>query len=78
MFDLAGRIALHILWRLWRETYNAPLPCEHGASDDHSISELTQSLVHLIRNNPSLLSPMQDAQSIEIALGLMAFTMQKD
>jgi hypothetical protein len=78
MFDLAGRIALHILWRLWRETENAPLPSEHGASDDHSISELTQSLVHLIRNNPSLLSPMQDAQSIEIALGLMAFTMQKD
>lgn len=78
MFDLAGRIALHILWRLWRQQGSAPLPGIRPDWDDATASDLTQSLVHLIRNNPSLLSPLQDAQSIEIALGLMVFTMQEN
>lgn len=78
MFDLAGRIALHILWRLWMRPGDATLPAVRGDWDDASISELTQKLVLLIRNNPTLLSPLQDAQSIEIALGLMVFTMQED
>lgn len=78
MFDLVGRIALHILWKLWTKSGQHPLPQVRDDWDDESVRELTQKLVLIIRNNPILLSPLQDAQSIEIALGLMVFTMQED
>ncbi len=78
MFDLVGRVALHILWKLWRKSGSGPLPEIRSDWDDPSASELTQKLVEIIRNNPILLSPLQDAQSIEIALGLMVFTMQEN
>lgn len=78
LFDLAGRIALHILWRLWLRSGDATLPVVRNDWGDPVAADLTQKLVLLIRNNPILLSPLQDAQSIEIALGLMVFTMQED
>lgn len=78
LFDLAGRISLHILWRLWLRSGEAEMPVVRGDWDDVVSADLTQKLVLLIRNNPILLSPLQDAQSIEIALGLMVFTMQED
>lgn len=52
------------------------MPVVRGDWDDAVFADLTQKLVLLIRNNPILLSPLQDAQSIEIVLGLMVFTMQ--
>ena len=77
MFDLIGRVALHILWKLWRTSGSGPLPQIQKDWDDDSANRLTQKLVEIIRNNPALLSPLQDAQSIEITLGLMVFTMQE-
>lgn len=78
LFDLAGRIALHGLWKLWLLSGDAPLPVVRDDWNDEQVQDLAQKLVLLARNNPALLSPMQDAQSIDIALGLMFLTMQKE
>ncbi|PNQ76338.1 chemotaxis protein [Erythrobacter sp. SAORIC-644] len=78
LFDLAGRIALHGLWKLWLASGDECLPAVRDDWNDEQVQDLAQKLVLLARNNPALLSPMQDAQSIDIALGLMFLTMQKD
>jgi len=77
LFDLVSRIALHGLWKLWLSSGDAALPSVSEDCDDETIGELSQKLVLLIRNNPALLSPMQDSQSIDVALVLIFFTMQK-
>lgn len=76
LFDLVGRVALFGLWMLWDRSGDAPLPDVRDEWQGTGADELAQALVHLIRNNPALLSPMQDAQSIDIALVLMFLTMQ--
>jgi hypothetical protein len=78
LFDLAGRIALHGLWRLWLASGDAHLPVVRDDWDEKQAQDLAQKLVLLARNNPALVSPMQDAQSIDITLGLMFLTMQRD
>jgi len=78
LFDLVGRIALHGLWKLWLSSGDAVLPSIRNEWEDESVQEISHKLVLLIRNNPALLSPMQDSQSIDIALVLIFFTMQKD
>jgi len=77
LFDLIGRIALHGLWKLWLSKNGAALPSVREHWDDDTIGELSQKLVLLVRNNPTLLAPMQDSQSIDIGLVLIFFAMQK-
>jgi hypothetical protein len=77
LFDLAGRVALFGLWMLWDRSGDATLPDVRDDWQQTGADELAQSLVHLVRNNPALLSPMQDAQSIDIALVLIFLTMQR-
>lgn len=75
MFDLFGRLSLRGLWRIWQKS-EGPLPTTREDWDDEDLHSLTQHLVLLARNNPTLLSPMQDIMSIEVTLGLMFFTLQ--
>ena len=78
LFDLAGRVALLGLWMLWDQSGDVHLPdMRDDWPEETGADELAQALVHLVRNNPALLSPMQDAQSIDIALVLMFLTMQR-
>ena len=77
LFDLVGRVAIMGLWMLWERSGTAALPEVRDDWQAEGADELAQSLVHLVRNNPALLSPMQDAQSIDITLALMFLTMQR-
>jgi hypothetical protein len=77
LFDMAGRVAMFGLWMLWEQSGNSPLPKVSDEWPESGADELAQALVHMVRNNPALLSPMQDAQSIDIALVLMFLTMQR-
>lgn len=77
LFDLAGRMALFGLWMLWERSGDAALPDVREDWEGSGADELAQALVHLVRNNAALLSPMQDEQSIDIALVLMFLTMQR-
>jgi len=77
VFDLFGRLALRGLWRLWLLDGENPLPIAKKDWDNEEMRSLAQRLVHLIRNNPVLLSPIQDIQSVEVVLGLMLFAMQE-
>lgn len=77
LFDLIGRIALSGLWMLWERGGESDLPDVRDDWGHDGADALAQAIVHLIRNNPALLSPMQDAQSIDIALVLMFLTMQR-
>jgi hypothetical protein len=78
VFDLFGRLALRGLWQLWLLDGENTQPTVKKSWNDDEVQALTQHLVHLARNNPTLLSPMQDIQSVEVTLGLMLFTMQEN
>ena len=76
LFDLVGRVALLGLWKLWERSGAAILPEVRDDWQDDGVDALAQAVIHLVRNNGALLSPMQDAQSTDIALVLMFLTMQ--
>ena len=76
LFDLVGRVAMLGLWKLWERSGAAILPEVRDDWQDDGVDALAQAVIHLVRNNGALLSPMQDAQSTDIALVLMFLTMQ--
>lgn len=75
LFDVMGRVALRGLWRLWAKSGSDATPMARSDWDDPEIDEIAGKLVSLIRNNPILLNPMTDAQSIDIGIALMFLTM---
>ena len=77
LFDLVGRFAIYGFWRLWRKSGTDHLPKSRDNWYDSKTQALTQNLVLLIRNNPALLSPLQDSQSIDITLALLLLSMQE-
>ncbi|MGF6509404.1 hypothetical protein [Paraburkholderia sp. 32] len=78
LFELLGRIAMRGLWHLWFAAGFDPLPTSRDDWNCPEASELAQKIVQLIRNNPILLTPVADEQSIEIGLVLVFLTMLGD
>jgi hypothetical protein len=75
LFELLGRIAMRGLWHLWFAAGPDPLPKSRNDWHVSEANELAQKIVEFIRNNPALLTPIADEQSIEIGLTLLFLTM---
>jgi hypothetical protein len=75
LFEVLGRVALRGLWLLWSKSGDDLLPRVRADWDEPKASGLAQKVVDLIRNNPVLLAPVADAQSIDVGLALMFLTM---
>jgi hypothetical protein len=71
LFEVLGRAALRGLWLLWSKSGDDLLPRVRADWDEPKASELAQKVVDLIRNNRVLLTPVADAQSVDVALALM-------
>lgn len=71
LFETVGRIALRGLWMVWAASRysTAPLLVPDG-EEAGPIDELALNLIALIRNNPALLTPIADAQVIDIGLAI--------
>jgi len=69
LFDLLGRIAMGGLWIHWISQLDAS--ADHKAQLNAQARELVDAGFRLINNNPALLLPLQDEQSIEVALFLL-------
>ncbi|HIH8947554.1 TPA: hypothetical protein ACYUR3_002102 [Legionella pneumophila] len=67
LFDILGRISVHGIVTLFAYKYAPDLNKENARKD---IIYLHDAIKELIENNPILLSPYKDEQSIEIALAL--------
>jgi hypothetical protein len=75
LFETLGRLAMRGLWMLWAKSGAAPLP-EHRADwDSPEATALAQQIIHLIRANPILLTPLADSQAVDIATALLFLSM---
>jgi len=77
LFEILGRLALRGLWMLWLNAGDANLPDVRADWRSEPANELAQQIVLLIRNNPILLTPIADSQSIDISLVLVFLTMME-
>lgn len=75
LFTLLGRMAMRGLWHLWFAGGADRLPTAREDWESPEASELAQQIVHLVRNNPILLTPFTDEQSVDIGVTLMFLTM---
>jgi hypothetical protein len=71
-------VALRGLWLLWSKAGDDPLPRVRPDWDQPTANELAKKLVDLIYNNPVLLAPVADAQSVDVGLALMFLTMMEE
>ncbi|EIK68016.1 hypothetical protein PseBG33_0202 [Pseudomonas synxantha BG33R] len=83
LFETLGRIAQRGLWLLWQISGDDTVPqrCLKTEAGDPSkfdeASKLASQISHLISNNPSLLSPIADEQSIDIGVALTFLSMME-
>lgn len=83
LFETLGRIAQRGLWLLWQISGDDTVPqrCLKAEAGDPSkfdeASKLASQISHLISNNPSLLSPIADEQSIDIGVALTFLSMME-
>lgn len=83
LFETLGRIAQRGLWLLWQISGDDTVPqrclkteaCDLSKFDE--ASKLASQISHLISNNPSLLSPIADEQSIDIGVALTFLAMME-
>ncbi|ETI64275.1 chemotaxis protein [Sphingobium sp. C100] len=75
LFETLGRMAMRGLWHLWLKAGSAPLPDLRDDWESPEASALAQQIVHLIRNNPILLTPITDEQVVDIAATLLFLSM---
>lgn len=71
LFETIGRLALQGLWLVWAANPAgiSPRLVEDGDQAE-AIDALGAALIALIRNNPALLSPIADHQSVDIGLAI--------
>lgn len=83
LFETLGRIAQRGLWLLWQISEDDAVPercLRTEAADPSQFDEafkLASQISHLINNNPSLLSPIADEQSIDIGVALTFLSMME-
>ncbi|MCA3260829.1 MAG: chemotaxis protein [Telmatospirillum sp.] len=71
LFEVLGRLAQRGIWTLWMEGGQDPLPQTVADEQPTEARELAGKIIELIRNNPTLLSPINDAQSADIGLAIV-------
>ncbi|RMQ98681.1 Chemotaxis protein [Pseudomonas savastanoi pv. glycinea] len=78
LFEILGRISLRGLWVLWGLGGDdvVPKPCFPPAPDE--ARRIANTIIHLIDNNPCLLSPIADEQSIDIGIALLFLAMMEE
>ena len=75
MFETLGRVALRGLWMLWGRQKDRHVPEIRENWELDEADELAGQIIQLIDNNPVLLAPITDPQSVEIGLALLFLTM---
>lgn len=75
LFETMGRIAMRGLWHHWLNAGKANLPEKRADWDTPEADELAQHIVHLIRNNPMLLTPISDEQVADLGVTLLFLSM---
>jgi len=84
LFETLGRIAQRGLWLLWQVSNDDAVPkrcLKTEAVDPSKYDEafkLASQISQLISNNPSLLSPIADEQSIDIGVALTFLSMMEE
>ncbi|WP_175999275.1 chemotaxis protein [Burkholderia stabilis] len=73
LFEVLGRTAQRALWEAWRHGGSGHLPARLPDDVSASLDERMQELVAMISNNQVLLSPIADAQVIDISTALTLF-----
>jgi len=73
LFELLGRTAQRGLWEAWRHSGTSHLPARLSDDASASIDGGMRELVAMISNNQVLLSPIADAQVIDISTALTLF-----
>ncbi|MBP0607723.1 MULTISPECIES: hypothetical protein [Burkholderia] len=73
LFDVLGRTAQRGLWEIWRYSGLGNLPARLPDDASASVDECIRELVAMISNNQVLLSPIADAQVIDISAALTLF-----
>lgn len=77
LFEILGRISMRGLWILWSGGASLEPKVSSGINIDKA-NELAEKIILLIRNNPMLMSPITDEQSIDISTALLFLTMLPD
>jgi hypothetical protein len=75
LFEMLGRIAVRGLWHLWSKGGTALLPDVRADWESTEASALAQQIVHLIQNNPILMTPITDEQAVDIGVALLFLSM---
>lgn len=75
LFETLGRIAMRGLWMLWANSGTASLPEHKTDWNSPEAAALAQQIIFLIRNNPILLTPIADAQAVDVAIALLFLSM---
>lgn len=75
LFEMLGRLAQRGLWMLWKDGGGENTPDVVGRRGHDDARKLASQISDLISNNPSLLSPIADAQSIDISVALVFLSM---
>jgi hypothetical protein len=78
LFEVLGRMAMRGLWDLWLKDGASQLPERRDNWNCPKATELAQQIVHLIRSNPILLTPIADEQAVDIAVTILFLTMMDD
>ncbi|SHO65799.1 hypothetical protein SAMN02745172_02446 [Pseudoxanthobacter soli DSM 19599] len=78
LFEVLGRLSMRGLWMLWELNGAERCPIRKDGFLHPRVDELARNIVHLIRNNPILLSPISDIQSTDIAVTLLFLSMAGD
>ncbi|WP_103734031.1 chemotaxis protein [Pseudomonas sp. GZJR-8] len=84
LFETLGRIAQRGLWLLWQVSMDDAVPQRRPKTEAGDISKfdeafkLASQITQLINNNPSLLSPIADEQSIDIGVALTFLSMMEE
>lgn len=78
LFEVLGRLSQRGLWMLWCESDDGLLPSVCGDEGFNDARKLANEIHQLIDNNPCLLSPISDEQSIDISLALVFLSMMKE
>lgn len=71
MFDVLGRVAMRGLWARWMEGRCSDEDEEFKSHLQGVASNAERGLKALISNNPVLFSPIQDQQTIDIAIAVL-------
>lgn len=72
LFDLLSRIAVRGLWHIWQaKVFSAANQVEAAEEQTESSKACAVAICQMVANNPALMSPINDDQTIDISVALL-------